>query len=348
MAHTTITDLAHAPVELLLAALQERQPRLNSIWNSPLVLKDPRNFANRALEDGAVDVEIPLISPIDGGYTIQNPGTPPTPDNITSGRQKAPVVYREKAWGADAFARAQSGIDPFSYIADKLLNVRFDGAEDMLINVLNGLFASDDFADLIFDSTVNEDPVGAAGSNVYFDADMFHDITGVLGIKEDDLTGGIITMHSRVRTNLKKLEELDTIKPSEGQGIPFLSYKGLRVVVDDRLVRAGTTSGSVYPVTIAAPGTVVFNIATQGQDGTTSSSLAYDSDIPNLRKALYDRVVMLAHINGTVWRPDLATGGALTVAKGGPSNAQFATANAWKTAYANVKETRILRAEVNG
>jgi hypothetical protein len=346
MAHTTITDLAHAPVELLLAALAERQPRQNTIFNSPLVLNDKRNFANRALEDGAVDIEIPLISPVAGGYTLQNPGNPPTPDNITSGRQKAPVMYLEKAWGRDAFSLAQSGMDPLAYVADRLLNVRFDGAEDLLIAVLNGLFASDDFADLIFDTSVNEAPVGVPGSNVYWDADLFHDMTGILGVKEDDLEGGIITMHSKLRTYLKKQNELTTVKPSEGQGIAFQVYKGLRIVCDDRLVRNGTTSGKIYPVTIAAPGTVVFNFATQNEDGTTSSSLAFDSDVPNLRKALYDRVVAVAHINGTVWTPT-GPNPDLTIAKGGPTAAQLATAQSWNTAYENVKETRIVRAEVN-
>lgn len=346
MAHTTIDNLAHAPVELLLSAIQERQARVNSILNSALVLQDSRNFANRALEDGAVDIEIPLISPLPGGYTLQNPGTPPNVDNITSGRQKAPVVYREKAWGRDAFAAAQSGIDPFSYIVDRINNVRYDGCEGSLISILEGIFASDDFASLILSTSVNEDPVGDSGSNVYFDADAFHDMTGIFGIKEDDLLGGTITMHSRVRTWLKKLDEIDTVKPSEG-GLEFQVYKGLRIVVDDRLVRDGTTSGSVYPITIAAPGTVVFNIATQNQDGTESSSLAFDSDVPNLRKALYDRVVTVTHVNGTVWTPADADGGALTIAKGGPTDVQFATANAWGTAYSEVKETRIARGEFN-
>ena len=346
MAHTTAADLAHAPVELLLAALQERQPRMNTIFNSPLVLKDGRNFANRALEDGAVKVDIPLISPLTGGYTLQNPGTPPTPSNITSDRQTAPVMYREKAWGRDAFSAAKTGIDPFSYIVDRILNVRLDGAEDALINVLNGVFNSADFASLTFDNDVNEAAVTTPGDNVYLDADMFHDTTGLLGIKEDDLVGGIITMHSRVRTNLKKLDELDIFKPSEN-GIPYLTWKGLRLVVDDRLVRAGTTDGYVYPVCIAAPGTVVFNFASQGTDGTTSSSLAYDSDIPNLRKALYDRVVAVCHINGTVWTTT-GPNPNLTIAGGGPTNAQLATVDAWETAYHEVKETRIVRVLVNG
>lgn len=347
MPHTTIDNLAHAPVELLLAALQERQPRVNSILNSPLVVDDPRNFADRALEDGAIQVDIPLISPVPGGYSLQNPGTPVTVDNITSNRQTAPVMYREKAWGRDAFARAQSGIDPMAYIVDHILNVRYDGAEDALINVLNGIFASSDFDDLIVDETpVNEDPVGDASSNVYMDANLFHDMTGLFGIKEDDLAGGIITMHTKVRTWLKKLDELDTVKPSSG-GLDFLSYKGLRVVADDRLVRNGSSSGKVYPVTICAPQTIVFDIATQSQDGTESSSLAYDNDIPNLRKALYDRVVSVCHVNGTVWSPATATSGPLTVAKGGPTNVQLATEGAWKTAYTNVKETRIVRTEVN-
>jgi hypothetical protein len=346
MAHTTAADLAHAPVELLLAAMQERQPRLNSMFNSPLVIKDGRNFANRALEDGAVDVEIPLLSPVLGGYTLQNPGNPPVVDNITSGRQKAPAMYREKAWGRDAFAASQTGLDPFAYIVDRVLNVRLDDAEKALINILDGIFKSSDFADLIFDTEFSEDAVDTPADAVYWDSDVFHDTTGVLGIKEDDLVGGIITMHSKIRTNLKKLDELDTVKPSEG-GIPFNVYKGMRVVVDDRLVRAGADSGFVYPITIAGPQTIIFNIATQGQDGTTSSSLAYDSDIPNLRKALYDRIVALCHVNGTVWKPT-GPDPDLTIAKGGPTDAQFATAQAWETAYVNVKETRIVRAYVNG
>jgi hypothetical protein len=348
MAATAIADLAHAPVELLLAAIQERQPRMNSLFNSPLVLQDPRNFANRALEDGAIEVEMPIISPVTGGYTLQNPGTPPVIDKITSKRQKAPVMYREKAWGRDAFAAAQSGIDPFAYIVDRILNLRLDMAEDAIINQLIGLFKSSDFAALKLATGVNEAPVGSPGSNVYFDADAFHDMTGIFGVKEDDMVGGVITMHSKMRTYLKKQDELDTNKPSAG-GLEFLSYKGLRVIVDDRLVRAGSTSGGVYPVTILAPGTVVFNIATQGTDGTTSSSLAYDSDVPNLTKALYDRVVGISHINGTIWTPELAQGGSIAddIERGGPTDAQMATQGVWKTAFANVKETRVARGEFN-
>lgn len=348
MAATTIADLAHAPVELLLAAIQERQPRLNHIFNSALVLQDPRNFANRALEDGAIQVELPIISPVTGGYTGQNPGTPPTVDKITSKRQKAPVFYREKAWGRDAFAAAKSGIDPFAYIVDRILNLRYDMAEAVIINQMLGLFKSSDFASLILSTGVNEAPVGSPGSNVYMDADAFHDMTGIFGIKEDDMVGGVILMHSKMRTYLKKQDELDSVKPSAG-GLEFQAYKGCRVVVDDRLVRAGTTSGSVYPVTILAPGTVVFNIATQGTDGTTSSSLAYDSDVPGLTKALYDRVVGISHINGTIWSPETAQGGSIesAIAGCGPTDAQMATQGVWKTAYANVKETRIARAEFN-
>jgi hypothetical protein len=346
MAHTTIDDLLHAPVELLLEAIQERQPRMNSLFNSPIVITDGRNFAQRALEDGAVAIEIPILSPVEGGYTGQNPGTPPTPDNITSGRQKAPVVYREKAWGRDAFSAAMSGIDPLTFIVDRILNVRLDGAEAMLMAILNGCFASADFANLILDTNVNEAPVGVPGSNVFFDADVFHDLTGILGMKEDDLVGGIITMHSKVRTKLKKLDEIDFLPASKQTGIPFDTYKGLRVVVDDRLRRAGTTSGYVYPVTIAAPRSVILQFAPQTSDGTTSSSLAYDSDVPNLMKAIYDRVVAVCHVNGAVWQPTEATVPP-TIAKCGPTDVQLALEDAYASAYSDVKETRIVRAEVN-
>ena len=347
MAITNIDDLLHAPVEMLLDVIQERQPRSNSIMNSGLILSTgERNYADRALQDGAVSVQIPIISPVEGGYTGQNPGTPPVPDNITSGRQEAPVVYREKAWGRDAFSAAMSGLDPLTYIIDRVLNVRLDGAEDMWLANLDGIFASADFASLILDTDVNEDPVNVAGDNVFFDADIFHDLTGILGINEDDLIGGTMIVHPKVRTKLKKIDETDFVPASKSQGIPFDTYKGIRLVVDNRAVRAGTTSGFVYPVTIAAPRSTILNIAKQSSDGTTSSSLAYDSDVPNLMKALYDRIVMIAHVNGTVWTP---TGPApdLTIAKCGPTDAQLATADAWTTAYTDVLNTRIVRAYAN-
>jgi hypothetical protein len=346
MAVTKITDLLHAPVELLLEIIQERQPRLNSIFNSPLVMSAGVNYAQRAFEDGAIQVQIPILSPVSGGYTGQNPGTPPTPDKITSERQTAAIVYREKAWGRDAFAAAQSGIDPLAFIVDRVLNVRLDGMEEMLIASQNGMFASTAFASLILTTGVNEAPVASPGSNVFFDADAFHDLTGILGIKEDDLMGGIITMHSKVRTKLKKLDEIDFVPGSKSNGIPFDTYKGLRVVVDDRLIRAGTSDGYVYPVTINAPQSVILQFAPQSEDGTTSSSLAFDSDVPNLIKALYDRIVATCHINGTVWSPTDADVPP-TIAACGPLDVDLALANAWATAYTDVKNTRIVRGEFN-
>lgn len=346
MAITSIDDLLHAPVEMLLEVIQERQPRTNSLFNSELILSTgEKNYADRALEDGAVSVEIPIISPVEGGYTGQNPGTPPVPDNITSGRQKAPVTYREKAWGRDAFSMAMSGLDPLAFIIDRVLNVRLDGAETTWLAELDGIFASDDFQSLILETGVNETPVASPGDNVFFDADVFHDLTGILGIRESDLAGGTIVMHPRVRTKLKKLDEIDFVSASKQGGIPFDMYKGLRVVVDNRAVRAGT-DGFVYPVTIAAPRSTILNIAKQTSDGTTSSSLAYDSDIPNLMKALYDRIVVLTHINGTIWTPADADVPP-TIAKCGPTDDQFKLANAWETAYEDVFNTRIVRAEVN-
>jgi hypothetical protein len=339
MAHTTIANMAHAPVEVLLEAIQERQPALNSIANSPLIISDPRNFANRALEDGATQIEIPILSPVTGGYTLQNPGNPPVVDNITSGRQVAPVFYREKAWGRDAFAKAQSGTDPIAWIVDRILNVRNDDIEATLIAILNGIFASADFSGLIYDASVNEDPTGTPGNDVPFSPTVFHNLTGLLGIKEDDLLGGIMTMHTKVRTDLKIADELDEVRDSEGN-LLFQSYKGMRIIVDDRLSRAGTTSGTVYPVTIAAPQTTVWSVADQNQDGTESSSLAFDNDVPNLRKALYDRVVSLLHINGAKF---VGAG----IASGGPTDAQVATADNYETTYVNVLETRIVRTEVN-
>jgi len=219
------------------------------------------------------------------------------------------------------------------------LNVRFDEAEDVLISSLTGIFESSDFAALDI-SQPNEDPEGTPGANLPFSTDLFFDTVGILGIKEDDLRGGAIFMHPKVRTFIKKMDEIDYVQPSSGSAF-IESFKGLRIYVDDRLVRNGNTSGDVYSVFVAAPQTVIYNLATQSTDGTESSSLAYNNDVPGLQKALYDRVVGLCHVNGAIWAPSV------TIAPGGPENPQLAAPDAWETAYTNVKETRIVRMRVN-
>lgn len=339
MAHTTITDLAHAPMEVIFAAVQERSPYTNSILNSAAVMKDPR-WASRALEVGGTDVDLPVISPLPGGYTLQNPGTPATVDKLTSKRQTAPVLYREKPWGRDALAVAQSAVDPLNYIADQINAVRAYDAEATLVKILTGIFGTTAFLGLDV-TTVNEDPTGDAASNAYWTADTFHDTVGILGIREDDLRGGVILMPPQLRTYLKKLDEIDYVKGSDG-GAFMETYKGMRVHVDTRLTRAGTTSGTVYQAYICAPGSIVYSLAPQSADGTLASSLAFDADVPNLRKALYDRIVYLVHVNGAIWTP---TG--LTIAAAGPTDAQLATVNKWGTAFSSVNEHRIVRAEVN-
>lgn len=343
MAHTTIANLASWPIQVVLAALRDRQPARNSILTSALAMSDPR-WAQRCVDDGAVTLEFPVLSPVPGGYTLQNPGTPPTPDNITARSQKAVALYREKAWGRDAFAVSQSGLDPLSVVADTLNNLRFDSWETTLIAQLKGIFLSSAFSGLSI-TTPNESPISSPGSNVLWDTDIFHDTIGILGMREDDLNGGIIVMHPKLRTFLKKADEIDYVKASSGT-VTLETYKGLRIVVDDRLRRVVNTTGYVYTFYIMAPNTVVFSMAAQSADGTLSSSLAFDSDVPNLRKALYDRTVCMVHVNGTIWQPASADVPP-TVATAGPTDTQLALANAWGCAYADKKNMRIVWGEVN-
>lgn len=345
MAHTTITNLAHAPIQIILAAITEMRLKRRSLFNSPVVRQD-NTWASRCVTEGGVQIEIPILKPLTGGYTLQNPGTPPTVDNMTSDKQVMPIMYREKAWGRDSFSASQSGMDPLNYFAQQVNAVRDEDMESSLVSLLTGVFKSSAFSALTLSNSVNEAPVGSPGSNVQFNANAFHDILNILGEREDDIVGGTILMHSKLRTYLKKLDEIQYVKGSDGQpDLPI--YKGLRIVVDDRLRRAGTTSGFVYPLYIAAPGSIILSQAPQSEDGTLSSSLAFDKDIPNLRAALYDRIVYGLHVNGTKWQPASASGGALTVAKAGPTEAQLATVDAWGLVSSRVGDVKVVRGEFN-
>ena len=346
--------LKHLPKPALIeAAVMQGVGRKYAWITSGLRAEPGVNYPDSARAIGATELQIPVLKPIEGTMTLQNPGTPPTPSDITTEKQVAPVVLLEHAIGGTAFTAEylrSTGMTMTEAMAGSINVTRDKEVAGRAIASLQGIFASSDFSGLLAntaagDYAVNEDPVNAPGDNLEWTDDFFTDAAHVIGSDVEEFRGGVIMMHSKVRAYLQKVNPSDFESKSVGD-LTISIYRNMLVVANDALSRDGDTSGKVYQVYLSKPAQLIAQIGTQGPDGTTASSLAFDNDVPNLRKAMYDRVALLVHWNGAKWVPANADS-VPTIAEAGPTQDQLKLANAWELAFENIALFGVIKMEVN-
>ena len=354
MSFTPKSGLKHLPnPALIVAAVAQGVGRKYQWINSALRAEPGVNYPDAVRSIGATQLEVPVLQPIEGDMTLQNPGNPPTPSDVTTDKQIAPIAYLEHAVGINGFTPEYLrgiGISATEAMASSINVTRDRQVTQRAIAELDGIFASSDFSGLLANTSagsysVNEDPVNDAASNVYFDDDFFTDASHIIGADVEEFSGGVIMMHSKVRSYLQKITPSDFQNLNVGD-ITVTTFRSMIVVANDSLVRDGGTSGKVYQVYLCKPGQLIAQIGTQGPDGTEVSSLAYDNDVPNLRKALYDRVSILVHWNGAKWIPTNADTPP-TIAEAGPSVDQLKSANAWELAFTDINRFGVVKLEVN-
>jgi hypothetical protein len=165
-----------------------------------------------------------------------------------------------------------------------------------------------------------------------------------MGQAMEKLEGGIIFAHTDIVTSLQIQDEIDFIRSSEGKFL-YRAWKGLRVVVDDSLKRAGATSGSVYYTLICAPGSVIFDQKPQIFTDKPGEVAAVQVDLTQLSTndvVIYDRTRYCVHPQGAKWV------GTPTYADAGPSDTELATAANWNLALNDVRNSGIVVVRTNG
>jgi hypothetical protein len=323
--------------------LPEMVTRQTDLMTSPVVISG-LPLLNEIASGGGTSGNVPHLREPDHADEPQVQDAAPTINNVASGLQICPILNRVSAIGQTALAVAVSGSnpDPIGYAMGVAARLRLRQRQTTLINILRGAFGTGSGA--LNDNRLASfvEVVGNQTSDHYLDSDMFFDAAAKLGEAKTRLEfGGVIFMHSVIEAALSKQDQIDYIKNSEGK-IVMRMYKGLQVVLNDALVRAGSTSGNVYDTYIMTPGSIAMGDKPQSNQVGDAASLLTDGDVAKNNLTIYDRTRFILHPFGIRWT------GTPSNVPGGASNAELATQGNWALAYAEAKRCGIVQLVTNG
>lgn len=142
---------------------------------------------------------------------------------ITSKKDVAAILRRAKMWSATDLSAAMSGKDPMGAIGQLVSGFWARDMQKELIAILNGIFSATSMKDNLLDISALE------GDKAKWSASAFIDAQQKLGDAQELLTG--VMMHSAVKSELKKQNLIQTIRPSDSP--EFDVYQDKRVIVDD-------------------------------------------------------------------------------------------------------------------
>jgi hypothetical protein len=342
MAVTNIANL-WTP-DIWIPGLAERVTTRPSLINSGIVMRDPQIV--EAASGGGTKAQVPFLKEPNFDNEIQVEGTAPTVNNLTSGKQVAPILNRVSAVGATALAGAVSNTDPVGYSLGVISDLRLRQSQKTFLNILRGVFgfASAPGGGTAALKTLRNDIFLEAGNSAtsvnLFSSNAFIDTTALLGEVKDRLLQGAVIAHSAVAAAMLKQDSIAYVRDSEGR-VVLQTYKGIPLFVSDLLTRAGGTNGKVYDTYFALPGAAVTGDKPQTSEVGDVASLILDkSDAAKNSVTIYDRTRSILHVQGTAW------GG--TPAGQSATDAELATEGNWTLAFGDVKNVGVVCLRTNG
>lgn len=293
---------------------------------------------DRLAGGGGTNVIMPFFQDLSGDSLVWDE-TAETPGIITTAQDVAVIQYRKKAWNSTVLAKYKSGDDPQGVIMDLVARYWAREYQTMLINILNGVFASTVMASEHVHDVALEDGNAATAAELMSRTNA----VTALSLLGDEINGlGFVFMHGDVYWNLVQLEEINFLLPSEidttlgGPDTQVPTYLGKIVIVDDTLPKvAGLTSGFKYTTIFAGPGAVGYGeAALDPQDAVKT-----DENVLAGIEFMINRRVSIIHPFGVRWIG--------TPAGAAPTNAELATGGNWERIYER-KNVRLVAAITNG
>lgn len=246
MAYTLFDGVKFDP-ELFLEYMEEFSPEPTAFIQSGIIRRDP----NIEVTSGNY-ATVPFFKPL-GGASQNYDGTDITVNAIESANQSAIVIGRANAWGTQDLAAELASKDPQRSIAAKVAKYWSEEWQRILIQQLNGVFASTDFATHVYD-VASEDGANATEDNLVGSDAIIDAIQTALGDNGTKVTA--MSVHSKVYARMQKLN-LITFEPLGDQNLMVPTFLGKRVIVDDaHTVVAGGTSGFKFTSYLYAQGAI--------------------------------------------------------------------------------------------
>lgn len=334
--------------DIWIRGANERMNTLPSLISSPIVKRVPEFDA--LAEGGGVAVNIPYFRDITNQPDApQVEGVQPVMQNLTSGRQFAPILNRESGLACSGLAASVSGSDPVANILSQIAVRRQKQRQTTMVNILRGIFgfsAAPGVATGALNAVRNDVflEAGAGPSSTQLISPfVFIDTIARLGELADMTVGGGILMHPLMRASLIKQDQISFQHYSEqGNGTTLETYKGYPVFISNLLVRAGTGGGYVFDSYIFAPGVFAWGEKPQVdglQKADAASMMLWVNPAINIEE-MYDRTRFLLHPNGLRW---IGNPGGQSA-----SDAELATPGNWQLDYATADRVGIVCLRSNG
>lgn len=181
-------------------------------------------------------INMPFWDDLTGDPEVMDDEGETTPGKITANKDVARKMAWVKSYGANALSAMLSGDDPMRAIADLFAAYWSRQYQQMLLSILDGVFASASMADKVHDITAEED-----ADKQLINGRTFLDAIQRMGDAKDLLTG--VMIHSATETYLAKNDLIEYKEESQGRvRIPY--FMGKRVIVDDSIAFDTETGAS--------------------------------------------------------------------------------------------------------
>jgi hypothetical protein len=330
MAKTQLSDII-VPAQFAPYVLQ-RTAEKSDLFQSGIVVRTADYDGRAAL--GGTQVDMPHWNDLSGDRQPLSDSSSLTPQKLSADKDIARIHNDGNAWSWNHLAAVVSGDDPAQALANFLSDYWNRQNQKLLISSLKGVFAAASMSGNLLG--IHSESVAGQSSSTRLNGGSFVDATAKLGDCGDRLVA--VAMHSAVEASLRKLDLVDFVPDSQGEG-QIRTFQGRRVIVDDGCPsRTGTTDGTVYTTYLFGEGAFGAGFADlngdpiEGGHGTAGmefyrDALASDTGLVNRRR-------FVLHPRGVKFT-------SASVAGANPTNTELETAANWVRVWEN-KNVRVV------
>ena len=267
-------------------------------------------------------INMPFWDDLTGDPEVMNDEGETTPGKIVANKDVARKMAWTKSYGANALSAMLSGDDPMKAIADLFASYWSRQYQQMLLSILDGVFAASNMTDKVHDISAETGDAALIGGRTFLDA------VQKMGDAKDLLTG--VMLNSAIETYLAKNDLIDYKEESQGKvRIPY--FMGKRVIVDDSMpfdTQTGVGVSYLFGGGAIAWGNGSHPDIQQTEVVRNGLSLAGEDILVNRR-------LPLLHPRGVKWTED-------SVEKAFPSFTELEAGDNWSRVY-EPKAIRIVK-----
>lgn len=324
--------------EIFTPYVQQRTTELSAIISSGAMEVSPA--LSGFLAGGGLTINVPNWLDLeaddadDADLVADDTAGAATPRGIDTAQEIGVRLSRSQGWSSSDLAAALAGADPMTQIGDLVSGYWSRRLQKAAIATIAGVFADNAASPSGSDThTQNDMTVDISGGAFLdgvtnFSAEAFIDAQQTMGDAAGSLA--IVIMNSVVFARMKKNNLIDFI-PDARSEVNIPTFLGHRVVVDDGL--AAVSSG-VYQTWLCGSGILAFGQSTPKVPVETERNPAAANGSGT--EELWSRTEWCIHPKGHAFIQG-------SIPKGGPTNANLATAANWSRIFPERKQIRLAR-----